>query len=106
LLTAHILSAHASLEQKGKSIQNVKDQRTNKDRNKADLLMVCCLFYELSMIILTDFCIYRCSNLCNQILTFSEGDYASAKANVNHLCAELGYPPLPLLQSMLDKKAA
>ncbi|KAE9396781.1 hypothetical protein BT96DRAFT_941446 [Gymnopus androsaceus JB14] len=108
LHTAHILSAHASLEQKGKSIQDVKEQRNkleservrllnslrqvNEDRDKADLLAG-----DLER---------ECSNLRTQILSLSEGDYASAKADVDRLRAELGHPPLPSLQSMLDEKAA
>ncbi|KAE9398188.1 hypothetical protein BT96DRAFT_957679 [Gymnopus androsaceus JB14] len=108
LHTAHILSAHASLEQKGKSIQDVKEQRNkleservrllnslrqvNEDRDETDLLAG-----DLER---------ECSNLRTQILSLLEGDYASAKTDVDRLCAELGHHPLPLLQSMLDEKAA
>ncbi|KAE9386952.1 hypothetical protein BT96DRAFT_948743 [Gymnopus androsaceus JB14] len=48
----------------------------------------------------------QCSNLCTQILSLSEGDYASAKADMDCLCVELCHPPLPSLQSMSDEKAA
>ncbi|KAJ4478393.1 hypothetical protein J3R30DRAFT_3289942 [Lentinula aciculospora] len=108
LHTAHILSAHAALEQKSKSIQDVKEQRNklesertrlltalrqvNEDRDKADLLEG-----DLER---------ECTKFRSQILTLSEGDYAISKADVDRLRAELGQPPLPSLQSMLDEKAA
>ncbi|KAE9404548.1 hypothetical protein BT96DRAFT_989368 [Gymnopus androsaceus JB14] len=50
--------------------------------------------------------IRRCSNLRNPILTLLEGDNASAKANIDCHCAELGHLRLPSLQSILDEKAA
>ncbi|KAJ3745145.1 hypothetical protein DFH05DRAFT_1524811 [Lentinula detonsa] len=108
LHTAHILSAHAALEQKSKSIQDVKEQRNklesertrllsalrqvNEDRDKADLLEG-----DLER---------DCTSLRSQILTLSDGDYAIAKADVDRLRAELGQPPLPSLQTMLDEKAS
>ncbi|KAF9062784.1 hypothetical protein BDP27DRAFT_1385081 [Rhodocollybia butyracea] len=108
LHTAHILSAHASLEQKSKSIQDVKEQRNkldsertrlltalrqvNEDRDKADLLEA-----DLER---------ECTTLRSQVHALSEGDYSVSKADVDRLRAELGHPPLPTLQSILDEKAA
>ncbi|KAH7874924.1 uncharacterized protein C8R40DRAFT_1160952 [Lentinula edodes] len=108
LHTAHILSAHAALEQKSKSIQDVKEQRNklesertrlltalrqvNEDRDKADLLEG-----DLER---------ESTTLRHQILTLSDGEYAVAKADVDRLRAELGQPALPSLQTMLDEKAS
>ncbi|KAE9386936.1 hypothetical protein BT96DRAFT_948752 [Gymnopus androsaceus JB14] len=66
--------------------------KVNEDWDKAHVLM-CDLEQE-------------CSNLRNPILTLLEGDNASAKANIDCHCAELGHLQLPLLQSILDEKAA
>ncbi|KAJ3861011.1 hypothetical protein EV359DRAFT_48050 [Lentinula novae-zelandiae] len=108
LHTAHILSAHAALEQKSKSIQDVKEQRNklesertrlltalrqvNEDRDKADLLEG-----DLER---------ESTTLRHQILALSDGEYAVAKADVDRLRAELGQPALPSLQTMLDEKAS
>ncbi|KIK00330.1 hypothetical protein K443DRAFT_679246 [Laccaria amethystina LaAM-08-1] len=108
LHTAHILSAHASLEQKGKAIQDVREQRNklesertrllnclreiNEDRDKADL-MESTLNKE-------------CDDIRNKITQLSEGDYAIAKSDVDRLRQELGQPPLPTLQSTLDEKTS
>ncbi|KAJ3756227.1 hypothetical protein EV360DRAFT_95809 [Lentinula raphanica] len=108
LHTAHILSAHAALEQKGKSIQDVREQKNkldsernrliaalrqvNDDRDQADMLEG-----NLER---------ECATLRSQITTLSDGEYAVAKADVDRLRVELGQPPLPSLQTMLDEKAA
>lgn len=108
LHTAHILSAHASLEQKGKAIQDVREQRNklesertrllnclreiNEDRDKADL-MESTLNKE-------------CDDMRNKIAQLTEGDYAIAKSDVDRLRQELGQPPLPTLQSTLDEKTS
>ncbi|THU84621.1 hypothetical protein K435DRAFT_870092 [Dendrothele bispora CBS 962.96] len=107
LHTAHILSAHATLEQKSKSIQDVKEQKNklesertrllnslrqvNEDRDKADML-------ESTLE-------KECTDLRTKITSLSEGDYAVAKRDVDKLRQELGQPPLPSLQSMLDEKS-
>ncbi|KAK7455195.1 hypothetical protein VKT23_011068 [Stygiomarasmius scandens] len=108
LHTAHILSAHATLEQKSKSIQDVKEQKNkldsernrllnslrqvNEDRDKADML-------ESSLE-------KECTDLRTKISSLSGSDYAVAKRDVDRLRQELGQPPLPSLQNMLDEKNA
>ncbi|KAF8904656.1 hypothetical protein CPB85DRAFT_1376900 [Mucidula mucida] len=108
LHTAHILSAHASLEQKTKAIQDVREQKNkleserqrllnclrqvNEDRDKADLL---------------ESTIDReCSEIRQRIAQISEGEYADAKRDVDRLRQELGHPPLPSLQNTLDEKSS
>ncbi|EGN95722.1 hypothetical protein SERLA73DRAFT_142623 [Serpula lacrymans var. lacrymans S7.3] len=108
LHTAHILSAHASLEQKGKAIQDIREQKNklesertrllnclreiNEDRDKADLL-------ENSIT-------RECTEIRNKIATLEEGEYAVAKQDVDRLRQELGQPPLPPLQATLDEKSS
>ncbi|KAJ6622139.1 hypothetical protein B0H10DRAFT_2214511 [Mycena sp. CBHHK59/15] len=99
LHTAHILSAHASLEQKNRAVQDIREQknkleseRVNEDRDKADLL-------ESGID-------RECTALRSKIATLSAGEYAAAKADVDRLRADLGQPPLPSLQSTLDEKGA
>ncbi|KAN0077021.1 hypothetical protein V8E55_010876 [Tylopilus felleus] len=108
LHTAHIVSAHASLEQKDKAIQDLKEQKNkldsertrllnalaevNSDRDKADLL-------EGSIS-------RECAELRQQIAVLQEGEYAAAKTEVDRLRQELGQPPLPLLQATLDEKTS
>jgi len=106
LHTAHILSAHASLEQKGKVIQDLREQKNklesertrllnclreiNEDRDKVDLM-------ESSIE-------KECQDARAKIAQLTDGDYAIAKADVDRLRQELGQPPLPSLQSTLDEK--
>ncbi|EPQ57761.1 hypothetical protein GLOTRDRAFT_71619 [Gloeophyllum trabeum ATCC 11539] len=106
LHTAHILSAHASLEQKNKAIQDLKEQKNklesernrllnalrevNEDRDKADLLEA-----SLSK---------ECQDLNAKIKVISDGDYAIAKRDVDRLRQELGQPPLPSLKEILEEK--
>ncbi|KAJ7143210.1 hypothetical protein C8R43DRAFT_579609 [Mycena crocata] len=108
LHTAHILSAHASLEQKNRAVQDIREQRNkleserarlieclsqvNEDRNQADLL-------ESSLD-------RERGALRAKIAALSEGEYAVAKADVDRLRADLGQPPLPGLQETLDGKGA
>ncbi|TCD65927.1 hypothetical protein EIP91_001995 [Steccherinum ochraceum] len=107
LQTAHILSAHASLDQKNRQIQDLKEQRNrleserlrllnclrevNEDRDKADLLEV-----TLNK---------ECSDLHTKIQTIADGDYATAKSDVDRLRQELGQPPLPSLQATIEEKS-
>ncbi|KAG6840200.1 hypothetical protein C0991_008256 [Blastosporella zonata] len=74
LHTAHILSAHASLQEKSKVIQDIREQR-----NKS-------------------------TDLRNKLNILTEGEYAMAKNDVDRLRQELGQAPLPTLQSTLDEK--
>jgi hypothetical protein len=106
LHTAHILSAHASLEQKDKVIQDLREQKNklesertrllnclreiNEDRDKVDLM-------ESSIE-------KECQDTRAKIAQLTAGDYAIAKADVDRLRQELGQPPLPSLQSTLDEK--
>ena len=48
----------------------------------------------------------RCADLQTKITEVTEGDYASAKQDVDRLREELGQPPTPSLQSIIDEKAA
>ncbi|KAI0374598.1 hypothetical protein BV20DRAFT_1010065 [Pilatotrama ljubarskyi] len=108
LHTAHILSAHAALEQKNKAIQDLKEQKNkleserarllnclrevNEDRDKADI-QEATLNKEVN-------------DLHHKIKAISEGEYAAAKQDVDRLRQELGQPPLPSLQTTLEEKSA
>ncbi|KAL0946403.1 hypothetical protein HGRIS_012628 [Hohenbuehelia grisea] len=108
LHTAHILSAHASLEQKSKAIQDVREQKNkleserarlinclreiNEDRDKADLA-------EASLN-------KECDELRQKITTLTEGEYTVAKRDVDRLRQELGQPSLPNIQKTLDEKSS
>ncbi|KAJ6501868.1 hypothetical protein C8R45DRAFT_974602 [Mycena sanguinolenta] len=108
LHTAHILSAHASLEQKNRAVQDIREQRNkleserqrlieclaqvNEDRNQADLLEAT---LERERV-----------QLRTKIAQLSDGEYKAAKADVDRLRADLGQPPLPTLQETLDGKGA
>ncbi|KAI0784425.1 hypothetical protein C8Q75DRAFT_780110 [Abortiporus biennis] len=108
LHTAHILSAHATLEQKNKAVQDLKEQKNrleserlrllnclrevNEDRDKADLLEVT-LSKEIS-------------DIRTKIQTITDNEYATAKQDVDRLRQELGQPPLPGLQTTLEEKTA
>lgn len=50
--------------------------------------------------------ITRVNDLQTKIKTLSDGEYASAKADVDRLRVELGHPPLPSLQATIEEKAA
>ncbi|KAL1742843.1 hypothetical protein HDZ31DRAFT_42335 [Schizophyllum fasciatum] len=109
--TAHIMSAHASLEQKAKMIQDLKEQRNkldsernrllnclrevNEDRDKPSDTEPSSLPFPL-----------RCTGLRQQIAALTEGEYAAAKREVDTIRAELGQPPLPSLQNTLDEKTS
>ncbi|RDB22251.1 hypothetical protein Hypma_010767 [Hypsizygus marmoreus] len=108
LHTAHILSAHASLQEKGKAIQDIREQRNklesertrllnalreiNEDRDKAEMM-------ELSID-------RECTEIRTKMNQLTEGEYAVAKNDVDRLRQELGQAPLPSLQQTLDEKAA
>ncbi|KAI6166820.1 hypothetical protein EDD17DRAFT_1451055, partial [Pisolithus thermaeus] len=108
LHTAHIVSAHATLEQKDKAIQDIREQKNkldserikllnclaeiNADRDKADLM-------EASLA-------RECAELRQQVVALQDGEYATAKRDVDRLRVELGQPPLPPLQTTLDEKTS
>jgi hypothetical protein len=48
----------------------------------------------------------RCAELRQQITTLQDGEYATAKSEVDRLRQELGQPPLPPLQTTLDEKTS
>ncbi|EIM89737.1 uncharacterized protein STEHIDRAFT_118856 [Stereum hirsutum FP-91666 SS1] len=107
LHTAHILSAHATLDQRQQAIQDLKEQKNklesererllkclrevNEDRDKADM--------EEARIQ------SECTDLRNRIRTIEDGDYALAKRDVDALRSELDEPPLPSLQQVLEEKS-
>jgi len=107
LQTAHILSAHATLEQKMKSIQDLKEQKNkldservrllnclrevNEDRDKADMMEA-----QLNN---------ECTELRARIQQITDGEYATAKRDVDALRVELGQTPLPGLQATLEEKS-
>ncbi|KAG6829876.1 hypothetical protein H0H92_003221 [Tricholoma furcatifolium] len=76
LHTAHILSAHASLQEKGRVIQDIREQKN------------------------------KCHEIRTKMNFLTEGEYAVAKSDVDRLRQELGQPPLPSLQSVLDEKTS
>ncbi|KAI0311573.1 hypothetical protein OF83DRAFT_748994 [Amylostereum chailletii] len=107
LHTAHILSAHATLDQKERDIQDLKEQKNkleserqrllkslrevNEDRDKADMLES---QYDR-----------ECAELRERIQRLSDTEYAAAKKEVDALRAELGQPPTPSLQSLVDERS-
>ncbi|KAG5652784.1 hypothetical protein H0H81_003664 [Sphagnurus paluster] len=100
LHTAHILSAHASLQEKNKLIQDVREQMNKLDSERQRLLN------ELRE---ADITIQTIERECHEIRTkmnqLTEGEYAVAKSDVDRLRQELGQPPVPSLQTTLDEKA-
>ncbi|KAF7986600.1 hypothetical protein HWV62_26380 [Athelia sp. TMB] len=101
LHTAHILSAHASLDVKSKAIQDIKEQK-NKLESERTRLLNCLREADLHEASLTR----ECSDLRGKITVLTDGDYAIAKRDVDRLRQELGQPPLPSLQSTIDEKSA
>ncbi|KNZ76266.1 hypothetical protein J132_11136 [Termitomyces sp. J132] len=98
LHTAHILSAHASLQEKSRIIQDIREQRNKLDSERTRLLNalreVCGQFLVLLV----------CGEIRNKMTALTDGEYAIAKSDVDRLRQELGQPPLPSLQSILDEK--
>ncbi len=47
----------------------------------------------------------RCTELRARIQQITDGEYATAKRDVDGLRAELGQPPLPGLQATLEEKS-
>jgi hypothetical protein len=47
----------------------------------------------------------RCAELRARIQQITDGEYATAKRDVDALRAELGQPPLPGLQATLEEKS-
>ncbi|KAH9001385.1 hypothetical protein EDB92DRAFT_52699 [Lactarius akahatsu] len=107
LQTAHILSAHATLEQKMRSIQDLKEQTNKLDSERARLLN--CLREVNEDRDKTDMMEAQLNNECTELRTriqqITDGEYATAKRDVDALRAELGQPPLPSLQTTLEEKS-
>ncbi|KAJ6480796.1 hypothetical protein C8R47DRAFT_1218635 [Mycena vitilis] len=123
LHTAHILSAHASLEQKNRAIQDIREQRNKLESERQRLIeclaQVCGLallsaLYLLALVNedrnqadLLETTLDRERNaLRTKIGSLSEGEYKAAKTEVDRLRSDLGQPPLPSLQETLDGKGA
>ncbi|KAF9532815.1 hypothetical protein CPB83DRAFT_758687 [Crepidotus variabilis] len=106
LHTAHILSAHASLEQKEKALQDLLEQKNklesertrlltslreiNEDRDRSDISEA-----QIRK---------ECNDTRSKIEQLTNGDYAVAKTDVDKLRAELGQPPMPSLQETLEER--
>ncbi|KAH9043354.1 hypothetical protein EDB84DRAFT_1262122 [Lactarius hengduanensis] len=107
LQTAHILSAHATLEQKMRSIQDLKEQTNKLDSERARLLN--CLREVNEDRDKTDMMEAQLNNECTELRTriqqITDGEYATAKRDVDALRAELGQHPLPSLQTTLEEKS-
>ncbi|KAG6868805.1 hypothetical protein C0993_010103 [Termitomyces sp. T159_Od127] len=116
LHTAHILSAHASLQEKSRIIQDVREQRNKLDkfpdkRRSGQGRFIhkyhipAALDYLLLKADLMESTIEReCNEIRHKMNNLTEGEYAAAKNDVDRLRQELGQPPLPSLQSILDEK--
>ncbi|KAI0034033.1 hypothetical protein K488DRAFT_46388 [Vararia minispora EC-137] len=107
LHTAHILSAHASLDQKEREIQDVKEQKNKLDSERLRLLK--CLAevnvdrdkMDLKEVQINS----ECEELRTRIQRITDGEYALAKREVDKLRGELGYSPMQSLQSLIEEKA-
>jgi hypothetical protein len=47
-----------------------------------------------------------CEEIKKEISLITDGEYAAAKQRVDELRQELGQPPLPALQTIMDERAA
>ncbi|THH20903.1 hypothetical protein EW146_g566 [Bondarzewia mesenterica] len=108
LATAHALSAHATLDQKLQAIQDIKEQKNNHFLAKADI-MEAQISNERHEALTDSFpCndANRCAELRNRIQQITDGEFASAKRDVDALRGELGQPPMQSLQATLEEKSA
>lgn len=124
LHTAHILSAHSSLEQRNKKLEDVRSEKNwleserarlldclrevNEDREKVGSSTLSLIYpYILSKVDLSESALLKEVNeFKNQIKTITDGEYGAAKKEVDAIRAELGMPPLPSLQATLEEKSA
>ncbi|KAH8117104.1 hypothetical protein DFH11DRAFT_1687865 [Phellopilus nigrolimitatus] len=106
LHTAHILSAHSTLEAKNKALQDIKEQKNRLESERTRLLN--CLREVNEDRDKARFCgsRHRCGELRSKIQAITDGDYAVAKREVDQLRGELGQPPVPSLQQTLEEKNA
>ncbi|KAF8681512.1 Zinc finger-containing protein [Rhizoctonia solani] len=101
LHTAQIISAHSSLEQKNKKLEDAKTQKEWLESERARLLD------ELRQVDLSESALQREVNeLKNKIKVITEGEYGAAKNEVEMIRKELGLSPLPSLQTTLEEKGA
>ncbi|CCL98767.1 uncharacterized protein FIBRA_00772 [Fibroporia radiculosa] len=126
LHTAQILSAHASLDQKSKAIEDLKEQKNKfsphsspcqlapltahprRLESERTRLLNCLL--ELNQDrdkadLLEATLSKECTDLRQKIQTITDGEYSVAKQDVDRLRQELGQPPLPSLQETLEEKS-
>lgn len=108
LHTAQVLSAHSSLEQRNKKLEDVRAEKAwlesersrlleclrevNEDREKVDL-------HESSLL-------KEINEFKAKIKTITEGEYGTAKKEVDTIRKELGMPPVPSLQATMEEKSA
>lgn len=59
----------------------------------------------LTLCTISDAFLARCDDLRHKIQAITDGEYASAKADVDRLRQELGQSPLPSLQQTLEEKS-
>lgn len=83
-------------------------REVNEDREKVSNLTLSLIYpYILSQVDLNESALVKEINeFKNQIKTITDGEYGSAKKEVDAIRAELGMPPLPSLQATLEEKTA
>ncbi|CAE6439568.1 unnamed protein product [Rhizoctonia solani] len=108
LHTAQILSAHSSLEQRNKKLEDVRAQKDWLESERARLLdELRKVNEEREKIDLSESGLQREVNeFKNKIKCITEGEYGDAKKEVEKIRKELGMPPLPSLQVTLEEKGA
>ncbi|KAG8796760.1 hypothetical protein FRC12_000010 [Ceratobasidium sp. 428] len=108
LHTAHILSAHSSLEQRNTRLESVRAEKNWLESERARLLD--CLRQvneDREKVDLSESAILKEINeFKSQIKTITEGEYGAAKTEVDTIRSELGMPALPSLQDTLEEKSA
>ncbi|KAG8691998.1 hypothetical protein FRC11_012344 [Ceratobasidium sp. 423] len=106
LHTAQILSAHSSLEQRNKKLEDVKAQKDWLESERARLLdELRKVNEEREKVDLSESALQREINeFKNKIKVITEGEYGAAKKEVEIIRNELGMPPLPSLQVTLEEK--
>jgi len=108
LHTAHILAAHASLDEKGRTLLDVQEQKNRVESERNRLLdSLAQINADRDKLDLSIKALDRdCDEIKREISHITEGDYTMAKQRVDELRQELGHPPLPTLQSIMDERAA
>ncbi|QRV72750.1 hypothetical protein RhiJN_00764 [Ceratobasidium sp. AG-Ba] len=108
LHTAHILSAHSSLEQRNAKLESVRAEKNWLESERVRLLD--CLRQvneDKEKVDLSESTILKeISEFKNQIKNITDGEYGAAKKEVDTIRSELGMPPLPSLEATLEEKSA